>query len=135
MAIHGGIDGLSQLIDPAQSQPARTTQWEVPDVAKTRWGALLRHPIGRAPVNDRRCYQCASSAEPGCSSTVTHRCESWGDGLCYLLCQSSADCTDPCFPFCRRLWLYAGNEHCGPSSMSVCLRTDRDTCDPSAEQP
>jgi hypothetical protein len=83
---------------------------------------------------DRRCYLCASATAPGCSSTVTYTCESWGDGLCYLLCRSNADCTDPCFPFCRELWLYAGNEHCGASSKLVCLRRDRDTCDPGAEQ-
>ena len=74
---------------------------------------------------DSRCFLCASSVEPGCSSHVTYTCTSWGDGLCYLLCQSDADCTDPCFPFCRDLMLYGGNEHCGASSRSVCLRADR----------
>jgi len=83
--------------------------------------------------DDKRC-RCLLSVEPGCSSTVKNICTSWGDGLCYLLCQSNADCTDPCFPFCRKLWLYGGKEECGASSQSVCLRADRDTCDPSTDQ-
>jgi hypothetical protein len=83
--------------------------------------------------DDIRC-RCLTSTEPGCSSTVRNICTSWGDGLCYLLCQSNADCTELCFPFCRKLWLYGGKEECGTSSQSVCLRADRDTCDPSTDQ-
>jgi hypothetical protein len=77
---------------------------------------------------DRRCFLCVSSAAPGCSSTVSYTCTIWGDGLCYLLCQRDSDCTDPCFPFCRKILLYGGNEHCGTSSKSVCLADDRDIC-------
>jgi hypothetical protein len=83
---------------------------------------------------DTRCFLCANSAEPGCSSNVRYTCGSWGDGLCYRLCESNADCTDPCFPYCRKLSLYGGSEYCGTSSKSVCLRANQDTCDPSDQQ-
>ena len=77
---------------------------------------------------DTRCYLCASSVAPGCSSTVLYTCETWGDGLSYLHCQRDSDCTDPCFPFCRKILLYGGNEHCGTSSKSVCLKDNQDMC-------
>jgi hypothetical protein len=84
---------------------------------------------------DQRCVRCNYSVEVGCSSTVKyHLCMSSGDGLCYRLCQSNDDCRDPCFPFCRELRLYAGTDSCGASSQHVCLRSDQDTCDPSAEK-
>ena len=84
---------------------------------------------------DQRCVRCTYSVETGCSSIVKyHLCTSSGDGLCYRLCQSNDDCRDPCFPFCRELRLYAGTDSCGASSQHVCLRSDRDTCEPSAEQ-
>jgi hypothetical protein len=83
---------------------------------------------------DTRCFLCASSAEPGCSSMVSYHCMRWGDGLCYRRCENDDDCTDPCFPFCRKILFYGGGDHCGGSSKSVCLRADRDTCDPGAEQ-
>lgn len=86
-------------------------------------------------TNDQRCHHCTSSAEPGCSSLVRYTCESWGDGLCYRMCQSNSDCADPCFPYCRKLGLYNGTDQCGASSQSVCLKSDKDTCDPWIDQP
>ena len=123
-------DGVPAATEPDSSAPM-DARVDCTQVARSSAPC----PSGKwyAFQDDKRC-RCLRSTEPGCSSIVKNICTSWGDGLCYHLCQSNADCTDPCFPFCRKLWLYGGSEECGASSQSVCLRADQDTCDPSTDQ-
>jgi hypothetical protein len=46
-------------------------------------------------------------------------CRPWGDGLCYRLCTTSADCADPCAHSCRAMPYFNGGDT--PSgSMPVC---------------
>jgi hypothetical protein len=76
---------------------------------------------------DKRCYLCGpQNPSPPCTS-MGYSCESSGDGLCYRLCTTSADCPDPCTPFCRKIYLYSGGDQCG-YWQSVCLPSDRDIC-------
>lgn len=47
-------------------------------------------------------------------------CRPSGDGLCYRLCGTNDDCTDPCAPSCSRIDYYAGGDT--PSgAVPVCL--------------
>ncbi len=75
---------------------------------------------------DTRCYLCGPS-DPLCSSRGYY-CNPWGDQRCYRECKTSADCTNPCTPFCRQIVLFSGADHCGATTHSVCLHMDRNSC-------
>jgi hypothetical protein len=50
-------------------------------------------------------------------------CTSVGDSLCYELCDSSAQCRDPCAPLCGRMPVWSGSDY--PSdTVRVCRRPD-----------
>jgi hypothetical protein len=64
------------------------------------------HPVPPCPsgwyqYSDRSC---------GPPYNGTQSCQSNGDGLCYPLCQTTADCTDPRFPTCGGITVFGGSD-------------------------
>ncbi len=59
-------------------------------------------PSGWYQYTDTVCSPPSIGSGPGCSPN--------GDGLCYQPCASSADCSDPGFPNCTSLYLFAGSD-------------------------
>ena len=76
------------------------------------------------------------SCEPGqyqyedtlCSPPPGDQCEPYGDGRCYDLCETDADCTDSCRPYCRTLGLFAGGDWGCNEWRYVCQSTTFDEC-------
>ncbi len=55
------------------------------------------------------------------------KCSASGDGLCYPVCKTDSDCTDPRFPTCGTIWVFNGSDAgqskyvCQPkSSLPLC---------------
>lgn len=57
-------------------------------------------------------------------------CDDLGDGLCYQLCESDADCVDPCRRNCAPQPLYKSTDFCstGSEGPRICSPTLTNAC-------